>query len=152
MKRLNELEKPKAWVYRLPTEAEWEYACRGGPTANKLDYGFDFYFERPTNTLTPDLANFGGALKRTCKVGSFPPNKLGLYDMHGNVAEHVLDEVPNPADPKGPSLRMRRGGHLSYGSDVCRAAARSDLVSPSSGYPDYGLRLALVPVKNEKKK
>ncbi len=92
--KLNKLEKETGWVYRLPTEAEWEYACRGGPMADKLDSAFDFYFAKPTNTLLPEQANFNGGtkenivgLKRTCKVGSYVANPLGLFDMHGNVSE-----------------------------------------------------------------
>lgn len=86
--RLNENLKENGWVYRLPTEAEWEYACRGGPLLKKEDYGFDFYLAAPTHTLLPDRANFDQTgLQRTCKVGSYRPNRLGLYDMHGNVWE-----------------------------------------------------------------
>ncbi len=88
IERLNKKEKEGGWVYRLPTEAEWEYACRGGPV-DKLDSAFDFYLDRPRNALLADQANFtpaeGKGLQRTCKVGSYAPNPLGLYDMHANV-------------------------------------------------------------------
>src|SRR5262249_2134050 len=75
--------------YRLPTEAEWEYACRGGPMADRADSAFRFYLTGPTNTLLPEQANFGKdeGLNRTTKVGSYKPNRLGLFDMHGNVGE-----------------------------------------------------------------
>ncbi len=88
IKLANEKLKERGWVYRLPTEVEWEYACRGGPLSNRLLSAFDFYFDEPTNTLLPEQANFspdGKGLRRTCEVGSYPPNRLGLYDMHGNV-------------------------------------------------------------------
>src|SRR4029079_5845165 len=105
--------KEAGCVYRLPKEAEWEYACRGGP-GDKFDSGFDFSFEKPTNTLMPDQANFehGKGLTRTCKVGSYPANRLGLYDMHGNVWGGWDDIV---LDNKGDSGRGGRGGRWSNG-------------------------------------
>src|SRR5262249_31361738 len=69
-------------TYRLPTEAEWEYACRAGTTAP--------FHHGPT--LDAAQANFDGAgLKRTARVGSYSPNACGLYDMHGNVWEWCAD-------------------------------------------------------------
>src|SRR6516164_5116338 len=67
-------------------EVEWEYACRGGPMSDRLDSAFDFYFDKPVAQLLPDQANVehGKGLKRTCKVGSYRPNRVGLYDMLGN--------------------------------------------------------------------
>jgi formylglycine-generating enzyme required for sulfatase activity len=90
---LNAQEKEAGWVYRLPKEAELEYACRGGPRANKFEYGYDYYLEKPANELLPGQANFapeaGKGLQRPCKVGSYKPNSLGLYDMHCNVWDVV---------------------------------------------------------------
>lgn len=110
IQRLNKREKEAGWVYRLPTEAEWEYACRGGPM-DKFDSAFDFYFAKPTNTLLPNQANFaplsGKGLQRTCQVGSYEPNALGLYDMHGNVLEWCDDTVQGA---NGASLHPARGG------------------------------------------
>ena len=139
--KLNTLAKETEWVYRLPTEKEWEYACRGGPTADKAESAFDFYFAKPTNTLLPEQANFNeSGLNRTCKVGSYKPNELGLYDMHGNVWDWCDDLF----DPKGSDRVSRCGGWRNVAVD-CVAMRRS---WPSSGLrsPDLGFRLARVPV------
>ena len=149
IQRVNAQAKETGWVYRLPTEVEWEYACRGGPMTDKFDGAFDYYFDKPTNTLLPDMANFqhDKSLKRTCKVGSYKPNRLGLYDMHGNVWEWCQDELK---DDKGASLRVHRGGSWGNDSGHCRAAFR-DPNAPSLRHPHVGLRLARVPVGKEGK-
>jgi eukaryotic-like serine/threonine-protein kinase len=142
IERLNKREKDAGWVYRLPKEAEWEYACRGGPVS-KLDSAFDYYFAKPANLLLPDQANFesGKGLKRTCRVGSYEPNSLGLYDMHGNVWEWCEDAATGG---DGASLRVDRGGGWGNVSGYCRAADR--FTSPPSRRDSYlGLRLARVP-------
>jgi RNA polymerase sigma factor (sigma-70 family) len=149
IKRLNEREKGKGYVYRLPTQAEWEYACRGGATTEE-ECSYHFYFEKPTNDLSSKQANFNGNqpfgkgekgpyLERTTKVGSYAPNKLGLYDMHGNVWQWTF--------PGG----LRGGGwHNSAGS--CRAASSAGS-APGSGFPSdarfesLGFRLVRVPVR-----
>jgi len=142
VKQLNAKEKDTGWVYRLPTEAEWEYACRGGP-GDKLDGAFDFYFAKPTNTLLPEQANFDTktdkALRRTCRVGSYEPNLLGLYDIHGNVHEWC-DDATTGAAP----LRVDRGGGWDNASGNCRAAHRNS-TAPSGRHSSLGLRLARVP-------
>jgi formylglycine-generating enzyme required for sulfatase activity/serine/threonine protein kinase len=145
--RLNQQAKETGWVYRLPKEAEWEYACRGGPMTDRLDSAFDFYLDKPLTQLRPEQANFahGKGLKRTCKVGSYPPNKLGLYDMHGNVWEWCDDE--QKAD-KGASNRMSRGSSWVHFSAVFRVA-KGIAVPPSYRNNDLGLRLARVPVGKE---
>jgi serine/threonine protein kinase len=143
---LNEQTKESGWMYRLPTEAEWEYSCRGGPASNPFDYGFDFYFDKPSRQLLPEQANFNQLLKRTCGMGSYMPNGLGLHDMHGNVREWCADEEPaDPEDPKGASRRVSRGG--SWGFDrswLCRAAQRF-AYEPWHRYNIIGVRLARVP-------
>jgi len=141
VKLLNEQVKEAGWEYRLPTEEEWEYACRGGPMADKSDSAFDFYFVKPTNELLPEEANFKQNVKRTCQVGSYAPNQLGLYDMHGNVREWCLDEVPGAA--AGASRRMARGGGWFHTSADCRAAS-GGVFTPSDRHYDLGLRLARV--------
>ena len=144
IKLLNEKANDSGWEYRLPTEAEWEYACRGGPLANRLQSAFDFYLEEPTNTLLPGQANFHGAeraLNRPCKVGSYRPNKLGLFDMHGNVVEWCQDQQQ---DANGVTLRMIRGGCWGYDALSCRAS-RPNGFGPTARDHHIGLRLARVP-------
>jgi uncharacterized protein (TIGR02996 family) len=147
--------------YRLPSEAEWEYACRGGPVSSALP----FHLDRPSSSLSSTQANFhgdypcGGAargpsLQRPCKVGSYKPNRLGLFDMHGNVDEWCLDWYDAdsyvsspPADPPGPasgSVRVFRGGSCFSRGAHCRAAHRGRL-EPSDRLNDLGFRAAAVP-------
>jgi len=144
--KLNGLEQEAGWVYRLPKAAEWEYAYRGGPMSDKQDSAFDFYFAKPTNTLLPEQANFqhGKELKRTCKVGSYEPNGLNLYDLSGNVWE-VCDDTLKSADEAAPRAVMNHGGGWHGESFYCRAA-HFGMDSPSyRGIGGLGLRLARVP-------
>jgi uncharacterized protein (TIGR02996 family) len=150
-------EKEKGWKYRLPTEAEWEYACRGGASSSA---SFSF-----GNSLSSTQANFhgnypyGGAakgpyLERTSKVGSYRPNAFGLLDMHGNVWEWCSDWYDEdssgkspPQDPLGPSsgsFRVIRGGCWFYEARYCRVASR-DRRSPSVRHNYLGFRVAAVP-------
>jgi formylglycine-generating enzyme required for sulfatase activity len=149
--RLNEMMKEKGWLYRLPKGAEWEYACRGGPLMDRGDSAYAFYLgKHPQHQVLPAQANFehGKGVNRTCKVGSYEPNRLGLYDMHGNVWEWCDDEAP--ADPKAPgvSRRLRRGGSWNDAAERCWAS--NHVASPPSDrYISLGLRLARVPVGKE---
>ena len=141
LKRLNKLALDKGespeWEYRLPTEDEWEYACRGGPGQSKEAYSFDFYLDVPANKLSPDKLNFGPtALGRTCKVGSYLPNRLGIFDMHGNVWEWCHDGGPN---------HVGRGGGWSRREVDCRAISRGQPI-PSDRLDNLGLRVVRVPV------
>lgn len=150
LEEFNRQEKSKSgWLYRLPTKAEWEYTCRGGATS-KADCAFDFYLSKPTNDLSADQANFHGNdpagnaskgqyLERPTKVGSYQPNALGLFDMHGNVGEWCQDW-----DEEGPPFQMIRGGSWASDAEGCRAAALAlpARVGLGSG---IGFRLALVP-------
>jgi formylglycine-generating enzyme required for sulfatase activity len=157
IKKLNELakEKEKKRLYRLPSEAEWEYACRGG-AAVKTTFHFG-------NSLSSDQANikrnypYSGAekgkyLKRTCKVGSYKANGFGLHDMHGNLWEwcqDAYDEKYYSTSPKRdpvntkvcPSRSIRGGSWLHDGRD-CRSAYR-DGSGPSVRSISRGFRVAL---------
>jgi formylglycine-generating enzyme required for sulfatase activity len=119
------LSEKETRPYRLPTEAEWEYACRGaGPSATSMEIPLAeiaWYSDNAEETTRP--------------VGMKKPNGWGLYDMLGNVAEWVADfyesQYPNGdiTDPKGPekaTYRVMRGGSWSAFPMACRCAARSD--------------------------
>jgi len=145
--RLNELEGKNGWLYRLPLETEWEYACRGG-AASKEECSFHFYFQQPTNDLSSDQANFNGNYpvgngkkgkyrECTTKVGSFEPNRLGLYDLHGNVYEWCQDKFQG-------SRRVFRGGGWCGTGGGCKACSR-DGYGSAARYDYLGLRLARVP-------
>jgi formylglycine-generating enzyme required for sulfatase activity len=148
----------EGWSYRLPSHIQWEYAARGAQQ-DKEKAQLSYHFKSgPTNTLTTKQANFGylellsqpnlpGSLKRTCKVGSYEPNELGIYDMHGNVWEWCADSHP---ESRGED-RVRCGGAFSTTAADCSAGNRgrgmiyyrgSETVSS-----DTGLRVVLVPVK-----
>ena len=143
---LNARVKEAGWVYRLPKQAEWEYACRGGPLADRFESAFDFYCEKPTNQLLPDQANILGK-GRTCKVGSYKPNRLGLHDMHGNVWEWC-DDLFDPKDPATASLRAIRGGCWVDESENCQAAVRH-ATAPSVRSHFSACALARVPAGKE---
>ena len=129
--------------YRLPTEAEWEYACRAGTTTV---YSFG-------DVLTKSDANYNEPGGRIKEVGSYRPNAFGLYDMHGNVWEKCEDWVaPYPegavTDPKGPvtgTNRVLRGGSFNdYGSRV-RSSNRITFAAPTYRSNAGGFRLARTP-------
>jgi eukaryotic-like serine/threonine-protein kinase len=140
LRLLNERAPIPGWVYRLPTTQEWEYACRGGPVA-KADSAFDFYFETPTNAVGNNANLKGTGPGRTLSGGTYPPNRLGLYDMHGNVFEYCDDFRKRDGDP----LVVLRGG--SWHDEVSMGAAgNTNIGTPSANYNGGGLRVALVPV------
>jgi formylglycine-generating enzyme required for sulfatase activity/uncharacterized caspase-like protein len=151
-------ERKHGRKYRLPTEAEWEYACRGAHSTDEV-----FHFG---NSLSSREANFDGNypyggsesgvyIGRTCKVGSYKANRLGLYDMHGNVGEWCADwygkdyyGMSLPKDPLGPATGMDRvvrgGSFLGLGQD-CRSSYRF-MAAPASRKVNVGFRVALVPL------
>jgi uncharacterized protein (TIGR02996 family) len=147
-------EKKRHRLYALPTEAQWEYACRAG-TSSPFAFG---------GSLSSRQANFdgnhpyGGAdkgtfLERTCKAGSYAPNAFGLYDTHGNVEEWCADwyardygDESQRTDPPGPSAgstRVYRGGSWLDPSSKCRSARRG-LRAPAGRENYLGFRVAMV--------
>ena len=141
---------PAGWAYRLPTEAEFEYASRAGST-NRFSYGDD-----PDYTQLPNYAwynaNSGGT---THPVGGKLPNRWGLYDMSGNVWEWCSDWYSNNypggsvTDPQGSvsgSSRVIRGGGYNSDARTCRSALRY-YFTPSNWSTAVGFRVVLAPVQ-----
>ncbi len=150
---ITRLNKKSGLKFRLPTEAEWEYAARAG-TDTPFAFG---------NQLSTSQANYDGDHPYTGKhsgrdrkqpiaVGSLKANAWGLYDMHGNVMEAIQDwhhidyyshsPKNNPQGPKTGSFRARRGGSWRYGARFCRSAFRGR-VRPEASSMLMGFRLAL---------
>jgi formylglycine-generating enzyme required for sulfatase activity len=165
--------------FDLPTDAQWEYACRAGTagpwnndvgsSGEELDANLDLLgrYQRNGGQIlvgstwySPDnAAAFGSTLavtasNATAKVGSYLPNRWGLYDMHGNVWEWCLDystvnaadTALSGADPVGPSLavgsaRVLRGGAWSHGASHARSARRNSY-GPTNRDHSIGLRVA----------
>lgn len=146
-------EKKAGRVYRLPTEAEWEYACRGGAQ--------DYTVFHCGNSLSPKQANFAGQLPyaapegqsvgRTTEVDAYPPNAFGLHDMHGNLWQWCADWYgPYPRepikDPQGPptgTQRVWRGNCWLRGGWIGRSAHRGRS-EPGVGDIYYGFRVVCV--------
>jgi sulfatase modifying factor 1 len=114
----------RGWKFALPTEAQWEYACRAGTTT---DYSWG-------NNITPQFANYGSSgLMKTVEVGSYKANPWGFFDMHGNVGEWTADwygTYPRSSviDPRGPndgSTRVIRGGSWPITGAYLRSAYRN---------------------------
>jgi formylglycine-generating enzyme required for sulfatase activity len=153
-------ELPAAWEFRLPTEAQWEYACRAG-TTTATSFG---------NSLGSKQANFKGepynggepgpSLGRAARVGNYPENAWGLHDMHGNTFEWCRDwyhwRLPGGVDPDlrdsldsatrsehGDVSRVRRGGAWCDDGWPCRSAFRLRF-EPERRYDHIGFRVVAV--------
>ena len=155
--RLNELfagKLPNGYRFDLPTEAQWEYACRSG-TETALNNGTNLTSEFGTCRNLDEVAwydkNSGSS---TRAVGGMRPNEWGLYDMHGNVGEWCRDwysesyggDATDPTGPSNGSCRVLRGGSWINGASYCRSADR-DFSGPGGRGDFLGFRLALVPVQ-----
>ena len=173
--RTGQVNVDNSWVnwssgYRLPTEAEWEKAARGGASGQRFPWG---------NTITESQANYSalpsvyaydvnsytgwntnyanGASPYTSPVGSFAPNGYGLYDMAGNVWQWCWDwwdgswysnAGATQNDTRGPvsgSLRVLRGGSWGHNAFNCRSANRSNHYNPANSYDNIGFRSVLPP-------
>jgi formylglycine-generating enzyme required for sulfatase activity len=136
------LSKREGRQYRLPTEAQWEYACRAG-SATAYWWG---------NSISPAQANYDR--HRPTPVGQFPPNAWGLYDMHGNLWQWCEDRygtyqpgaATDPVNEKGlPSAtRVLRGGSWRNGREYCRSASR-DGAPPDTPANHRGCRVIWCP-------
>jgi formylglycine-generating enzyme required for sulfatase activity len=137
--------------FRLPTEAEWEYAGRAGTTS-------PFHFGE---AISPDQANYGGNpiyakrtkggyREKTTPVGSFPPNAWGLHDMHGNVLEWCSDrsegypkeDQRDPVGTNSGTCRVLRGGSW-YGFPRCCRSACHFRYGPDERHDSFGCRVLL---------
>jgi formylglycine-generating enzyme required for sulfatase activity len=143
---------PAGYQYRLPTEAEWEYACRAG-TTTEFNVGSGLLCNQAKFLFSYHSSGPGGCPPiGTVPVGQYPANAWGLHDMHGNVGEWCLDSFANyPAgavtDPfaTGGSNRVFRGGTFFAFSSSCRSASRGTS-TPSSALDIIGFRVVLAPV------
>ncbi len=148
-------ERSASRVYRLPSEAEWEYACRAG-TTTPFHFGTQLNGreancngDRPYGTSAK-----GTNLQRPTNVGSYTSNSFGLYDMHGNVYEWCSDwyesdyykasPVDDPTGPSTASYRVFRGGSWFSFAGLCRSAFRGGY-APTIRNFTLGFRVALVP-------
>jgi len=153
-------ELPKEWEFRLPTEAQWEYACRAGTTTatsfgDKLGSQQANFKGKPYNG-----AEEGPSLNRAARVGSYPANTWGLHDMHGNIYEWCRDwyhlKLPGGVNPDlysakssasksehGDISRVRRGGCWADEGWPCRSAFRLRF-EPERRYDHIGFRVVAV--------
>jgi formylglycine-generating enzyme required for sulfatase activity len=150
--KLTQMEKaagrlPEGWAYTLPTEAQWEYACRAG-TTTVFSFG---------DEITPTQANYkDGESGGTTVVGTYPANAWGFHDMHGNVYEWCRDwkgdypdgQVSDPIGPPVGSLRVSRGGGWDYYGWNLRSAYRR-WSTPWFRINTLGFRLSLQTAKTE---
>ena len=157
LQKLNQLTGQK---FRLPTEAEWEYAARGGKYSKHTQYaGSDslrqvaWYYNNSGFKFLTDAWLFQDQVDNKCgthPVGQLKPNELGLYDMSGNVWEWCQDwyatyqprSDKNPSGPASGNARVTRGGSWAHSDVYCRITRRNSS-KPAENLSHNGLRLAL---------
>lgn len=143
---ISELNEMTGLEFRLPTEAEWEYAARGGHRLSSHKY--------PGSDICEEVAFYAGnSGDKIQPVASKSPNALGLYDMAGNVNEWCNDwykdtyysssEKTDPQGPENGSFRIFRGGSCYSSAKACRIAYRGFDAPNSHKHPDMGIRLVL---------
>jgi formylglycine-generating enzyme required for sulfatase activity len=154
-------EKAAGRTYRLPTEAEWEYACREGKSRTPFHFGeslgstvANIHGKYPYGKAPP-----GDSLQRTTSVGSYKPNALGLHDMHGNVWEWCADKYDrdyylnsparDPTGPRNPERRVARGGSWRNDAARCRSGYRGKYL-PDTRLDNLGFRVVLVTAEETK--
>jgi formylglycine-generating enzyme required for sulfatase activity len=155
--RLNEMEQtagrlPTGWKYVLPTEAQWEYACRAG-TTTAYSWGNDINSSR-ANYNWDGGATDGNDFKQTRDVGQYAANPWGFFDMHGNVWEWVSDwkanypggAQTNPEGPASGSTRVNRGGSWNNGGSYLRSAKRNNY-TPDGRVTGIGFRVGFQAVQ-----
>ena len=140
-----ELSRQTGKTYTLPTEAQWEYAARGGSQPDGSKY---------SGSYSVDAVAWydGNSNSSTHPVGTKRPNALGLYDMSGNVWEWCLDwygdyrdyDTENPTGASSGSRRVLRGGSWRHNAQTCRVSYRN-YNSPGNRFSSYGFRVVLVP-------
>ena len=154
------LSRKDGEVYRLPTEAQWEYSCRGG-TTSRYSFGnnademvkYGNIADGSARRAFPNRSTISPQDGYVCSapVGRFKPNAFGLYDMHGNASEwcadwmgdYPIDPVTDPTGPAKGSVRVYRGGGWVSSTGVTRAADRN-AYDPSFRINELGFRLARV--------
>ena len=148
--KLTEMEKkagrvPQGMAYQLPTEAQWEYACRAG-TTTAYSWGA---------TIATTNANYS-RVSQTRDIGQYAANPWGFFDMHGNVWEWCQDwhgaypggSVTDPQGPATGSYRVMRGGSCDESARCSRSGNRYDSCSQAFARDDVGFRPVLAPTTN----
>jgi formylglycine-generating enzyme required for sulfatase activity len=151
LKQSDSTNIPTGWAYVLPTEAQWEYACRAG-TTTAYSWG---------DSISSSNANYafdgwGSGLQQTSNVGQYSPNAWGFFDMHGNVWEWIADwysssyygsnAVTDPTGPASGSNRVGRGGSWDVDGTFLRSARR-DYAPPSYRSLTIGFRVGFQKVQ-----
>ncbi len=135
---------PEGTIVRLPTEAEWEYACRAGTST-------PWYFGRDESQLAAHAWYDVNSAERRAPVGQKLPNPWGIYDLYGNVAEWCLDDISdgrdggeeNPLVITNAGVKVVRGGSFEDGPDLCNSWQRQSVVAYSEFGEPTGFRLLI---------